>query len=105
MIFIYTNSTSPLNKTFLIIPNRFKQRGDKMSFRYSLRRAIHHEFYLQLNIEANAPKLIIDDLKRLRDYWYNKLTDEEKKILEQEVKKRLKYIPTEEERIEKEYKL
>lgn len=67
--------------------------------RYSLRRAIHHEYYLRLNIEANAPKLIIDDCKRLRDYWYVKLTKEEKKRLEIEVQKRLNYVLSEKERL------
>ena len=67
--------------------------------RYSLRRAIHHEFWLRMNIQCDAPKLIIDDCKRLRDYWYNKLTEEEKEMLETEVQKRLSYFLTEEERL------
>jgi len=66
--------------------------------RYSLKRAIHNEFYLRLNREANAPKLIIQDLTRVRDYWVSKLSEEEKAILEREVVARLTYVPTEEER-------
>ena len=66
--------------------------------RYSLKRAIRNEFYLRLNREANAPKLIIQDLTRVRDYWVSKLSEEEKAILEREVVARLTYVPTEEER-------
>lgn len=69
------------------------------TMRYSLHRAIHHEYWLRTNIEVKAPNLIIQDCIRLRDFWLNKLTDEEKEILEREVVAMLTHVVTEEERL------
>lgn len=65
------------------VKRTIKKCDEKM--RYSLKRAIYHEFWLRMNLNVNAPKLILKDCKRLRDYWKSKLTDTEKKRLDKAV--------------------